>query len=47
MFKKVLKISLTLISSVALLTAVTSVANACFFFVHQPDVPSGLQKFER
>jgi cyclic lactone autoinducer peptide len=46
MFKKVFRTVFTLISALALTVAVNSVSMACFFFVHQPDVPDGLKKYE-
>ena len=33
-------------SALALMLAVVSVSNLCFFWVHQPDVPDGLKKYE-
>jgi len=33
-------------SALALMLAVISVSNLCFFWVHQPDVPSELKKYE-
>jgi cyclic lactone autoinducer peptide len=46
MFKKIFRTAFTLISAMALAVAVNSVSSACFFFVHQPDVPDGLKKYE-
>jgi len=36
-----------IMSAFALMLAVTSVSNLCFFWVHQPDVPDGLKEYEK
>ena len=36
----------TIVSSFALFLAVSSVTQACFCFVHQPEIPDGLKKYE-
>jgi|GEM_PF-2810273 len=46
MLKKLFKILLVFSSSLALLIATTSVAGACFFLFHQPDIPETLSEFE-
>ncbi|MCL2427442.1 MAG: cyclic lactone autoinducer peptide [Oscillospiraceae bacterium] len=44
MFKKLFKILLVFSSSLALLIATASVAGACFFLFHQPDIPETLNE---
>jgi cyclic lactone autoinducer peptide len=46
MAKKIVTKVLTVASALAMLIAVGSVAQACWFFVRQPDIPDGLKKFE-
>jgi hypothetical protein len=41
---KVLKKTMTITSSFALTLALMSITNLCFFWLHQPDVPSELME---
>ncbi|MCL2254489.1 MAG: cyclic lactone autoinducer peptide [Lachnospiraceae bacterium] len=36
-----------ILPALAFFLAVSSVTSTCFFMAHQPDVPNGLQKFEK
>ena len=49
MVKKFGKVShklMSITSAFALMLAVTSVSNLCFFWLHQPEVPSSLKEYE-
>jgi cyclic lactone autoinducer peptide len=43
---KVLKKLASVVPALAFLLAVSSAAAPCYFFLHQPDLPEGLKKYE-
>lgn len=44
--RKMIRRLMSIVPSLAMVMAVSSVASACHFFLHQPDVPEGLKKYE-